>query len=219
MYITLDDIHQATSRKQNDDDGAKQYFKSVSHYNIKNVSLEQFMLLSDNVHGPFRMMPPELLHTSGSGLIMYMFESLSLQLGGGIDQDYIDQEHIVGSNIIQRQSECDFPRGLMSNGLIDGIKIQSSKQKGNLFQFMCIAHRTKAKTILNNSLHLSDVKWRKFIHFLKSYLAMEEWFHDSNDKVEVQNSRDEIAKVLTALHFLSRDQIKQTVTAYPKCME
>jgi hypothetical protein len=30
---------------------------------------------------------------------------------------------------------------------------------------------------------------------------MKEWFHDSNDKVEVQNSRDEIAKVLTALHF------------------
>jgi hypothetical protein len=64
---------------------------------------------------------------------------------------------------------------------------------------MCIAHRTKAKTILKNSLQLSDVKWRKFIHFLKSYLAMEEWFHDSNDKVKVHNSRDEIAKVLTSL--------------------
>ncbi len=54
------------------------------------------------------MMPPELLHTSGSGLIMYMFESLRLHLGGGIDQDYIDQEHIVVSNNIQRQSERDF---------------------------------------------------------------------------------------------------------------
>jgi hypothetical protein len=114
---------------------------------------------------------------------MYMFESLHLQLGGGIDQDYIDREHVVVSNIIQQQSERDFPRGLMHNGLIDGTKIQSSKQKGNLFRFMCIVHRTKAKTILKNSLHLSDVKLRKFIHFLKSYLAMEEWFHDSNDKV------------------------------------
>jgi hypothetical protein len=84
---------------------------------------------------------------------------------------------------------------------------------------MCIAHRTKAKTILKNSLHLSDVKWRKFIHFLKSHLAMEIWFHESNDKVKVQNSRDEIAKVLTALQFFSLDQIKQMDTAYPKCME
>jgi hypothetical protein len=128
-----------------------------------------------------------------------MFESLRLQLGGGIDQDYIDQEHVVVSNIIQRQSGHDFPRGSIHNGLIDGTKIQSSKQKGNLFQFLCIAHRTKAKTILKNSLQLSDVMWRKFMHFLKSYLAMEEWFHDSNDKDEVHNSRDEIAKVFTSL--------------------
>ncbi len=125
----------------------------MSRYNIKNAFLERFMSLSDNKHGPFRMMPPELLHTSGSGLIMYMFKSLRLQFGGGIVQDYIDQEHVVVSNIIQRQSERDFPRGLMHNGLIDGTKIQSSKQKGNLFRFMCIAHRTKAKTILKNSLH------------------------------------------------------------------
>jgi hypothetical protein len=31
------------------------------------------------------------------------------------------------------------------------------------------------------------------------YLAMEEWFHDHNDKEEVRRSRDEIAKVLTSL--------------------
>jgi hypothetical protein len=123
------------------------------------------MPLSDNVHGPFRMMLPEILHTSGSGLIMYMFESLRLHLGGGIDRDYTNQEHIVVSKIIQRQSERDFPRGLMRNGLIDGTKNQSSKRKGNLFRFLCIAHRTKAKTILKNSLQLSDVRWRKFIHF------------------------------------------------------
>ncbi len=75
------------------------------------------------------MMPPELLHTSGSGLIMYMFEFLHHHLGGGIDWDYIDQEHIVVSNIIQRQSERDFPRGSMCNGLIDGKKkIQNGKE-------------------------------------------------------------------------------------------
>ncbi len=133
VYITLDNIHQATLRKQNDHDGGKQYFKSVSRYDIKNEFLEQYMPLSDNVHGHSKMMLPELLHTSGSGLIMYMFEYLCLQLGGGGDQDYIDQEHIIVSNSIQQQSQCDFPRRSMHNGLIDGTKIQSSKQKGNLF--------------------------------------------------------------------------------------
>jgi hypothetical protein len=66
---------------------------------------------------------------------MYMFESLCLHLRGSIDQDYIDQEHIVVSNIIQRQSERDFPRGLMCNGLIDGTKIQLFERKETYFDF------------------------------------------------------------------------------------
>ncbi len=79
------------------------------------------------------MMPPELLHTSGSGLIMYMFESLREQMRGGKDRDLIDRQHILILNPIKRQSERDFPQESMRNSLIDGTKCQSSKQKGNLF--------------------------------------------------------------------------------------
>ncbi len=79
------------------------------------------------------MMPPELLHTSGSGLIMCMFESLRDQMGGGKDRDLIYRQHIKISSLIKSQSERDFPRGSMRNGLIDGTKCQSSEQKGNLF--------------------------------------------------------------------------------------
>ncbi len=122
IYLTLEDIKKTKRRKHNNNNGGVQYLKSVSMYDIKNAFLERFIPLLDNVHGPFRMMPPELLHTSGSGLIMYMFESLRYHLGGGIDRDYIDQEHIVVNNMIKRQSEYDFPRGLMRNGLIDGTK-------------------------------------------------------------------------------------------------
>jgi hypothetical protein len=86
------------------------------------------------------MMPPELLHTSGSGLRMYMFESIRFHLVGGIDCDYIDQEHVVVNNMIKRQSERDFPHGLMRNGLIDGTKCQSPERKGNIFRLLCIAH-------------------------------------------------------------------------------
>ncbi len=59
------------------------------------------MPLSDHIHGPFKMMPPEQLHSSGSGLIMYMFESLRQLIGGGKDREFIDQEHIIISNIIK----------------------------------------------------------------------------------------------------------------------
>jgi hypothetical protein len=102
------------------------------------------------------MMPPELLHTSGSGLIMYMFESLRTQLGGGKDRDEIDNLHIVISNLIKRQSERDFPWGSMINGLIDGTKCQSSERKGNLFILMCITHTTKGHLVMQRSMGMSN---------------------------------------------------------------
>lgn len=139
-YITLKDIGVTKKRKRDDADGGAFYFKSISMYDINNAFTEKHMPLSDHIHGPFKMMPPELLHTSGSGLIMYMFESLRIQIGGGRDRDFLDKQHVLISNILKRQSERDIPRGSMRNGIIDGTKCQSSERKGNLFRFMCIAH-------------------------------------------------------------------------------
>ncbi len=48
--------------------------KEMSRYDIKNALTKKYMPLSDNIHGPYCMMPPELLHTSGSGLIKYMLQ-------------------------------------------------------------------------------------------------------------------------------------------------
>ncbi len=136
-----------------------------------------------------------------------MIESLHYQLGGGIDCDYIDQEHVVVNNMIKIQSECDFPHGLMQNGLIDGTTCQSSEHKGNLFQLLCIVHQTKDRLVLKTALGLSDIQWRKFIHFLRNYLAMEEWFHYSNDKDELNSSRGELSKVLASLQkFFPRSE-------------
>jgi hypothetical protein len=74
-------------------------------YDIRNALTEKSLPLSDNIHGPYKMMPPELFHTSGSGLIMYMFESLRDQMGGGKDRVLNDRQHIQKSNLIKRQSE------------------------------------------------------------------------------------------------------------------
>jgi len=206
-YVTLNDIRQDEWHKRYDEDKGVQYLKSVSRYDIKNSLLNRYLPLSDDIHGPYKMMPPELLHTSGSGLIMYMFESLRDRLGNGINRDVIDQQHITISNILKRQSERDFPRGSVRNGLIDGTKCQSSERKGNLFRLLVIAHRTNAKDVLQKSLGLYDRQWDKFIYALKMYLGMEEWFHDCNDKEQVRNARDTIAKVLTLLkRFFPRQE-------------
>jgi hypothetical protein len=97
---------------------------------------------------------------------------------------------------MKRQSERDFPRGSMRNGLIDGRKCPSSEQKGNLFRLLCIAHTTNGSRVIKRSLKYSDTTWKQYIEFLKLYLCMKEWFHDSNNKLEVINARRQIAKVL-----------------------
>jgi hypothetical protein len=149
-----------------------------------------------------------------------MFASLCYHLGGGIDRDYIDQEHIVVNDMIKRQSEHDFPRGLTQNDLIDGTKCQSSERKGNLFRLLCISHRTKARLVLKTTLGLSDIHWRKFIYFLKSYLAMEEVFHDSNDKkMTLIVPEWKYPKFL--IHYKNSSPGRSTLMAtdFPKCME
>ncbi len=46
---------------------------------------------------------------------------------GGKDRDLIDKQRVLISNLIKRQSKCDFLRGSMRNGLTDGTKCQSSE--------------------------------------------------------------------------------------------
>ena len=188
----------------------KETYKMISKHPIKNALLQQDLPLSDLIHGPYRMMPPELLHTSGSGLIMYMFESLRNFMSNK-NREIIDNLHVRLSALIQRQSERDFPRGSIRNGIIDGTKIQSSERKGNLFCLLCIAHTTEGMNALYKGVWFRISEdgdeniinfQQRWIHFIKMYLALEEWLHDDNLREEVDGSYILIAKVLRELKIL-----------------
>ncbi len=84
----MDNIKLAKKRKQDNEDAGIECYRSMSTYEIRNALTEKILPLSDNIRGPYKMMPPEFLHTSGSGLIMYMFESLRDQMGGGKDRSH-----------------------------------------------------------------------------------------------------------------------------------
>ena len=64
------------------------------------------------------MVPPELRHTSGSGLIMYMFKALARMVSDTC-RNILDALHQRISVDAQRQSETDFPWGSVRNGIID----------------------------------------------------------------------------------------------------
>ena len=94
VYTTLSDMRDAKRMKRIDEDQGLLKLKEMSQYDIKNALTKKYMPLSDNIHGPYCMMPSELLHTSGSGLIKYMFESLQWQIGSGKICDDIDKLHV-----------------------------------------------------------------------------------------------------------------------------
>ena len=200
-YITLTTIKNAWREMQIDDKMGKAAFKLISKHYIYNAFVDPKLPLSDLVHGPYRMTPPELLHTSSSGLIQNMLESLQLQMGKTKARHRLDQLHVRLFNVIRRQSERDYPRGAIRNGIIDSTRSQSSERRGNFFMLMCIAHTVEGKHILSKQLGLGRRHWKRWINFLKNYLAMEEWFHHSPPKEEVNNAREAISDVLMELQL------------------
>ncbi len=84
----------------------------------------------------------------------------------------------------------------MHNGLIGGTKCQAEERRGISFLLLCIAQTLEGSEILQKGLQYSQHKWVKWLKFLQLYLSLEEWFHDSNDKVEVDNAKPLIRKVL-----------------------
>ena len=88
------------------------------------------------------MMPPELLHTSDAGLVIYMFKSLCAKFGTTVNgKEWVVKLDVLHKRLsfeLNRQSELDFPRGSIHNGILDITKFQSHERIGNLFRLLCL---------------------------------------------------------------------------------
>ena len=144
------------------------------------------------------MTPPELLHVSGSGLIMYMFKTLANEMTDK-DKSSLDELHQDLTLESLWQSDKDFPIGSVRNGIVDGTKCQSSERRGNLFRLACIAQTTSGAAALKSVWEAFDVTQSQFCNFIYLYLAMEEWMHDFNEKEKVKSADKLVASVLRKL--------------------
>ena len=179
--------------------------QQMSRHAISNALYQSKLPLSDNVHGVNKMCPPETLHVIDAGITIYMMESLRLLLPGGRSIEELNELHVRTTYCIKRQSERDFPRGSIRNGIIDTTRCQSSERRGNLFLLLCIAHTVDGSRILQNGLGYSSTRWKKWVRLLKLYLCLSEWLHDSRPKYEVENSRIAIGEVIKGVqHFFPR---------------
>ncbi len=57
---------------------------------------------------------------------------------------------------MKRQSDRDFPRVSMRNGIIDDTKCQAEEQKGNLFLLSCIGSTVLGGEKLQTALRYDD---------------------------------------------------------------
>jgi hypothetical protein len=82
---------------------------------------------------------------------------------------------------------------------------------------LIVAHRGRAKKTLQSGLRLNDDQWKIFLHFIKMYLGIEEWFHDTIVKQQVINARVTIASVLSNLKkFFPRNEVNTKECRLPK---
>ncbi len=95
--------------------------------------------MEDDVYDLLGITPGEMLHISGVGLLKYMFASLecliSLTRSKKRDQESFDVLHHCIVIDAQRQSERDFPRMSVRNGITDGSKMCGSEQVGNFLHY------------------------------------------------------------------------------------
>ncbi len=100
--------------------------------------------LSDDVYGLLGCVPAEMLGVSGTRLLKYMFGCLegliSLTQSRKKDRESFDDLHQCIVSDAQRQSERDFPRMPIRNGITDGTKMCGSERVGNCFVLLCAVH-------------------------------------------------------------------------------
>ena len=175
-------------------------FKNISRYEIDTIFEHPDFPLSDNVYGANRMMPIEMLHGSWSGTMVYMLNTLGNMFGTSSqakkDLNQLDKTRLELSRDLTRNCERGNPRGSSRNGITDSTKTQASERRGDMSQLLLLSFTSTGKRLLTTALSKYGITIKRFQEFLKSYLAMEAWFHSNNPKTEVDGSRRHIAKVL-----------------------
>ena len=92
--------------------------------------------LNKNKRGSF-------VHVAGTGIFKYMFSCISNILGSNTTKrgkEAFDKLHQVLASQSTHQSETDFPRPSVRNGITDGSKMGGMERVGNLAILLCVTY-------------------------------------------------------------------------------
>jgi len=107
--------------------------------------------LRDDTYGIIGITPPEMLHVAGTGTFKYMFSCLSDILGSNTtkkEKEAFDNLHQFIASQSTHQSEKDFPRTSVRNGITDNSKMGGMERVGNLAILLCVTYTKDTKTLL-----------------------------------------------------------------------
>ena len=161
--------------------------------------------LSDNVHGLLGIVPAEMLHISGTGLLKYLFKSLCELIGtensNKKEKEAFDDLHRCLVMDAQRQSEQRMPRMSIRNGITDGTKMCGSERVGNFFILLCVMYTTSGKCLLSDGLSRERIPLQRFRDCIKLYLGFEQWVNDSHPIQEVKDAYGLLAHLISEIQI------------------
>jgi hypothetical protein len=184
--VTLDEIRDARKTPN----GLASLFKKAIKNAFDNV------WFGDQTYGLLGSVPAELLHVGGTGILKYIFEYLDNLIAGDIDKEIFDdvQQFLVRDS--QCQSERDFPRMSVCNGITDGTKMCESERVGNCFILLCLFHTQLGQNLI--STYRTD-SLNSYKECLKLYLLFERWVNEPHLRREVQKSEKLLVELITLI--------------------
>ncbi len=104
------------------------------------------------------------------------------------DKEYFDDLHRCLVINAERQSKRDFPCMSIGNGITNGTKVCGSERVGNYFVLLCVMHTHLGKELMANKMKQRKIPLKRFIEFLKLYLAYERWVTEPHSRAQVRRS-------------------------------
>ena len=153
--------------------GREDPMKAISKHNVKLAFHHNCVPLSDPIHGLYKMLPPEGLHTTAEGTSICVMESLTGTIGKNAEglraATCIERVFLKLHHSLSRNSERDLPRGATTSGLLKSTRIWAYQRQGNMFQLLCVLHTTKVRKVLSPILEKKGLSAGKMVKLLKLY--------------------------------------------------
>ena len=158
--------------------------------------------LSDDTYGIMGITLPEMLHVDVTGIFKYMFICLSDILGSKTtkrEKEAFDKLHQFLASQSTHQSETDFPRTSVRNGITDGSKMGGMERVGNLAILLCVTYTKDARDLMRDGLRGRKTSMKDTQRCMKLMLSFFQWVHDPSLKANHAKARLLVVEMLTLL--------------------